>query len=69
MINLRKKKVFLNSGDKQKIDVSNCTIKIIEKMLKNTYRVLIKMIKIRILYWEMVKSDGFNFLKIKNYWI
>jgi hypothetical protein len=34
-------------------------------MLKNALRVLVKRIKIVILHWEMVKSDEFDFLKVK----
>lgn len=36
------------------------------EMLKSTFEALIRMIKIEILFWEMVKNDEFNFLKLKN---
>jgi len=35
-------------------------------MLKSVLEALIKMIKIETLYWKMVKSEEFNFLKVKT---
>jgi len=34
-------------------------------MLKNAFNALVKRIKLEILHWKMVKSDGFDFLKVK----
>ena len=39
--------------------------KMYKEMIKSAHEVLVKMIKIEILYWEMVKTDEFNFLKFK----
>lgn len=36
------------------------------EMLKSALGALVKMIKIETLYWEMVKSEEFNFLKVKT---
>lgn len=36
-----------------------------KKTLKNDFGALIKRILTKILYWERVKSNQFNFLKIK----
>jgi len=35
-------------------------------MLTIAFGALVKMIKIETLYWEMVKSEEFNFLKVKT---
>jgi len=35
-------------------------------MLKSVLGALVKMIKIEILYWEIVKSEEFKFLKVKT---
>jgi len=35
-------------------------------MLKSALRPLVKKINLEILYWEMVKSGGFDFLKVKK---
>jgi len=35
-------------------------------MLKSALGALVKMIKIETLYWETVKSEEFNFLKVKT---
>jgi len=37
----------------------------IREMLQSVLDALVKRIKIEILYWKMVKSDEFNFLKVK----
>jgi hypothetical protein len=34
-------------------------------MLKSALRALVKRIKEEILYWKIVESDEFNFLKVK----
>jgi len=36
------------------------------EMLKSVIGALVKMIKIVTLYWEIVKNEEFNFLKVKN---
>jgi len=38
---------------------------IIRDMLKSALRVLVKRTKTEILHWKMVKSDEFDFLKVK----
>jgi len=35
-------------------------------MLKSVFKALVKMIKIETLYWKIVKSEEFNFLKVKT---
>jgi len=35
------------------------------KMLKSAFKALVKKIKLEILNWKMVKSDEFDFLKVK----
>jgi len=35
-------------------------------MLNSALGAIVKMIKIEILHWKMVKSEEFNFLKVKT---
>ena len=35
-------------------------------MLKSVLRALVKRVNLKMLYWKMVKSDRFNFLKVKK---
>jgi len=35
-------------------------------MVKSALRALIKMTNLEMLYWEMMKSDRFDFLKVKK---
>lgn len=56
---VQKKKRNKIREEKQKTTYTYC------KMIKNVLKLLIKKIKIKILYQKMIKSDGFNFLNIK----
>jgi len=35
-------------------------------MLNSVLGAMVKMIKIKTLYWEIMKSEKFNFLKVKT---
>jgi hypothetical protein len=39
---------------------------ILREMLKSALRALVKRTKVEMLYWEIVKSERFDFLKVKK---